>query len=59
MVSRYEKNKWGNRQLRGMADVLQWIDEEIREEGLNGIYTTSKNSLLYKENKLEYKGITE
>lgn len=52
-----EKDKFGDRQLRGVADVLQWIDKSLREEGHNGIFITNKNSLLYKENKLQYKSI--
>lgn len=52
-----DETKWGNRQLRGVADTLQWMDSELKEEGLSGIYITNKNSLLFKENKLEYKSI--
>ena len=55
----YEKDRWGNRQLRGVADILQWINSEMIEEGMEGIFTTSKNSLLYIQQKLRYKTIME
>lgn len=54
-----DKNRWGNRELRGMLDVLWWIDKELREMGHRGIYVTNKRSQLYKQNKLEYKEIME
>ena len=53
------QDRWGNRELRGMLDVLPWIDSELREEGMSGIYTTSKKSKLYELGKLEYKGICD
>lgn len=43
--------------LRNMSDVVVWMDKELREEGLKGIYTTSKKSDLY--NRLEYKEIMD
>jgi len=52
-----EPDRWGDRQLRGVADVIQWIDSEMREEGMEGIFITNKTSLLYKENKLRYRDI--
>jgi hypothetical protein len=48
-----------NKPLRGIGDILKWMDKELRNEGLEGIYITNKNSLLYKENKLKYKSIME
>lgn len=54
-----EKEKWGERKLRGITDVLQWMDKELKEEGLEGIYVTNKNSMLFKKNKLGYKSIME
>ncbi len=54
-----ELEKWGERKLRGIADILQWMNQELKEEGLNGIYITNKNSLLFKESKLQYKSIME
>ena len=56
----YQKNGlWNNRALRGMPDCIQWMDQELRKEGLSGIYTTSKKSALYIENKLQYKKISD
>jgi hypothetical protein len=46
-----------NRPLRGISDVLEWMDKEMKKESLEGIYITNKNSLLYKENKLQYRSI--
>lgn len=43
--------------IRGMGDLVIWMDKELREEGMNGIYTTSKDSYFY--NKLKYKGIMD
>jgi len=43
--------------LRNISDVIVWMDKEIREEGMYGIYTTSKKSDLY--NRLEYKSIMD
>ena len=40
-----------------MADILEWINFEMIDEGFNGIYVCNKKSLLYKENKLDYKPI--
>lgn len=53
----YEEEKWGKRKLRGVSDVIEWIDKSMKEEGLEGIYITNKNSVLYKNNKLRYKPI--
>lgn len=53
----YLLKEFNYRPLRGMPDVLQWMDKQIREEGMEGIFITSKKSLLYKQNKLEYKDI--
>lgn len=55
----YEKDKWNDRALRGISDVIQWMDKEMRKEGMEGIFVTNKISLLYKENKLRYRGIDE
>jgi hypothetical protein len=55
----YPREEYNGRSIRGISDILQWMDKELREEGLKGIYVTNKDSLLYKENKLEYKGIIE
>jgi len=54
-----DENKWGNRALRPMSDVVQWMDKELREEGYNGIYISNKKSKLYTDNKLEYKSIMD
>lgn len=54
----YEE-KFNNRGQRGMADLLEWIDKEMKREGMEGIYTTSKSSYLCKNNKLLYKGIMD
>jgi hypothetical protein len=54
-----DEKKYGSRALRPISDTIQWMDKEIREEGLSGIYITNKKSLLYKENKLTYKGIMD
>jgi len=51
------EDRWNGRTLRGVADVIEWMDREMRNEGMSGIYITSKKSLLYKENKLRYKEI--
>jgi hypothetical protein len=53
----YEKDKYGDKSFRGIIDIIQWIDKEMKKEQMEGIYTTSKNSLLYIKNKLEYRGI--
>jgi hypothetical protein len=53
------KDRWGDRELRGMLDLLPWIDKELREEGLKGIYVTNKKSKLYELGKLEYRGICD
>jgi len=52
-------SRWGNRLLRPISDVIQWMNQELLEEGHNGIFITSKKSKLYIENKLEYKSITD
>ena len=54
-----EKERWGNRQLRGIVDLLEWVDKEMREEGFNGIFITNRNSLLYKKDKLRYREIMD
>jgi hypothetical protein len=48
-----------NQPLRGISDILQWMDKELIKEGFEGIYITNKNSLLYRENKLQYRSINE
>lgn len=53
----YERDKYGDKSLRSIIDVIEWIDKQMKKEGMEGIYTTSKKSLLYTKNKLEYKGI--
>jgi len=55
----WPRPEWHNRIIRGMSDTIQWMDQEIREEGMDGIYITSKNSKLYIDNKLTYKGIMD
>ena len=50
-----DKKRWGDRELRGMIDLLWWMDKELREEGHRGIYTTVE----YEGNRLEYKSIME
>ncbi len=54
----YERERWGDKQLRGVSDVLRWIDKEMREEGMEGIFISNKSSLLFKDKKLRYKPIT-
>jgi len=44
-------------EIRGISDTVQWIDEELRAEGHNGIYITNKESKLY--NRLQYKNIMD
>ena len=51
--------KFGDRQMRGISDIIQWMDKELRNEGHNGIYITTKERKLYKDNKLRYRGIME
>jgi len=51
--------RWRDRALRPMIDVIQWMDQELREEGKDGIFITNKDSLLCKNNVLEYKGICD
>lgn len=55
----YEDWKYGHRAIRGVSDVLQWMDSELREEGMGGIFITNKTSRLYKDNKLRYKDISD
>ena len=55
----YKHPNFGGKQLRGMLDVLEWMDKELCKEGYNGIYVTNKKSELYKRNKLEYKPIMD
>jgi len=43
--------------LRGVLDTIIWMDKELRDEGLDGIYTTNKKSNLY--GKLQYKEIMD
>ena len=54
------KDGWvAGRMIRPVQDVVQWIDKEIRKEGMQGIFVTNKESLLNKEKKIEYKGIMD
>lgn len=53
------EDRWKGRMIRGIADVIEWMDKSMREEEMRGIYVTNKNSLLYKQNKIEYKGIMD
>jgi len=55
----YSKDRWNGRQLRGVADLIKWMNEEMKEECMEGIFVTNKNSLLYKEKKIDYKSIIE
>jgi hypothetical protein len=50
---------WGDKKFRGMDDILKWMHSELYKEGMNGIYTTSKESLPFKSGKLQYKSIME
>lgn len=52
-------NRWGEKKLRNITDVLERIDKEMVEVDLSGIFTTNKKSLLYTQNKLQYKGIMD
>lgn len=52
-----EENKWNGRKQRGAIDLYEWIDKELRKEGMNGMYITTKNSALY--GKLKYRGIID
>ena len=54
-----EPTRWGERELRGVSDIIQWIDKEMKSNGMEGIYVTNKSSLLYKENKIGYKSIMD
>lgn len=47
------------RQLRGIHEFIEFVDKELRREGKGKIYITNKESLLYKENRLKYKSITD
>lgn len=51
--------KKDGRVLVGIQDNIKWMDKELKEEGHKGIFICSKDSLLYKEDKLEYKGIMD
>lgn len=55
----YEYSKYGDRAQRGMVDLIQWTDRELREEGYVGIFITNKKSILFTKNKIEYKDIME
>jgi len=55
----YEEDRWGKRAMRGVGDIIQWIDSEMHNENMVGIFITSKESLLYKQCKLKYKSIME
>ena len=50
-----DKDRWGNRELRGMIDILWWMNNELVELGHNGIYST----IDYKGNRLRIKEIME
>lgn len=52
-------DRWPGRYQHSLVDLLQWMDKELREEGLDGIYVTNKNSIPYKWNKLQYRGIMD
>jgi len=52
-----EVYNWNGIKIRGMGDLILWIDKELREEGFNGIYITNKNSKLF--NELDYKEIMD
>lgn len=53
------ESKWEGKSIRGIADVLEWINKEMKSEGMDGLYICNKESLLYKQNKLEYRGILD
>ena len=53
------ENRWGNTPMRGMSDVLEWTSDEMKNEGMRGIFITNKNSILYKDCKLDYKRIVD
>jgi hypothetical protein len=54
-----EEYKYGNRPMRGTIDLLEWMNDEMITEGMEGIYITNKDSKPYKINKLRYKGIMD
>jgi len=54
-----DENRWKGKYLRPISDVIEWMDRELKSEGLSGIYITSKRSLLYKDKKLKFKGIMD
>lgn len=54
-----DEGRWGGKKLRGISDVIQWIDKELQSEGFEGVFITNKDSLLFKENKLRYRSINE
>jgi len=56
-VPYYDRNRWRDNALRPMSDVVEWMDKEMRKEGKEGIFCTSKRSVLC--DRLEYKGIME
>ena len=52
-----EPDRFGDRGIRGMSDIIQWMDREMVKEGMEGIFITNKKSKLYKENMLRYREI--
>lgn len=54
-----DESRWGDRKLRPMEDVLEWMNKELLEEGKKGIFVSNKKSALYTHHKLEYKEIME
>lgn len=50
---------YGNGYLIGMHKVINWMDSELRNEGMTGIFITNKKSILYTSNEIEYKTIME
>lgn len=54
-----DSKKFGDRKLRPISEVIQWMDKELRDEGMEGIFITNKKSKLYTDNKLEYREIMD
>jgi len=54
-----DPERWGEMKFRGMSDVLEWMNNELVEEGKIGIFTTNQKSIPFVEGKLKYKSIME
>ena len=51
--------RWGDRKLQTMEKVIEWENNELIGEGLNGIFVSSKKSKLYTDKLLSYKSIMD